>query len=423
VIDVPAAQAIPAFARREGMPCQMCHFRLPELNKDGHDYARRGLREEPPGAMGSMKGSGKTEMGGMQMGTPSKAPAGAMGGMEAGKTDKGGMQKDTPSTAPVAATRRSLGEPLPIDWAKYLTVMGHHMFVAATHEQPLFDAGVIDLWAAGPLDPNWTGLANPSFNIQQGGSDVDQAYGQYVTHWADRFGSGRFGQLLPFAILFNQGGPKMPLTDPLILSTPGDTGYGWTPESLTRGLEVGAVNLSRATVYLGTGQPKLEDTVLTSQPGFARHNDFYGTAEWIFTKKGDSLTVYGYHGSAWLSPAASDRSFHRVGFFGNVYGHSTKATLGYLTGSDEDAVGRSLGNSGYFALVEQLLSDRWAAYGRYDQMRRDQSAGGTQTLSGPAIGVSWWAQTQVRLTFEGQFLSRTGGEHENRFMSELLWAF
>jgi len=26
VFDVPAAQAIPAFARREGAKCQMCHF-------------------------------------------------------------------------------------------------------------------------------------------------------------------------------------------------------------------------------------------------------------------------------------------------------------------------------------------------------------------------------------------------------------
>jgi len=29
------------------MSCQMCHFSLSELNEDGHDYASRGLREEP----------------------------------------------------------------------------------------------------------------------------------------------------------------------------------------------------------------------------------------------------------------------------------------------------------------------------------------------------------------------------------------
>jgi hypothetical protein len=162
---------------------------------------------------------------------------------------------------------------------------------------------------------------------------------------------------------------------------------------------------------------------VTDQSGFERHTDFYGSGEWIFTENGDSLTVYGYLGSAWLSPIAPDNSFHRWGLFGNVYGPSTKVTLGFLAGSDDDVMGRPLDNSGYFVLIEQLLSDKWAAYFRYDQMRRDLSTGETQTLSGPAIGFSWWAQTQVRLTLEGQFLSIAGQDHENRFMSELMWAF
>lgn len=393
------AYAIPAFARREGVTCQMCHFRMPELNNDGHEYARRGLREDPPDLEMNM-GPAEQKQPEMNMG-PAK-------------------QEEMPKMP--AAERHPLGKPLDLDWANYLTVMGHHTFTAETHQRPLFDAGVIDLWAAGPFDPHWTALANPSFNIQEGGADVDQAYGQYITHWADRFGSGRVGQLLPFAILFNQGGPKMPLSDPLILSIPADTGYGWTPESLVRGLELGAVNLKRATAYVGVGQPKLEDTILTGLPGFERHTDFYGTGEWLFTPNGDSITVYGYQGSAWLSPAAPDRSFHRVGFFGNVSGPSTKATLGFLTGSDEDEAGRSLDNTGYFALVEQLLSNRWAAYLRYDHLKRDLSTGRTQTLSGPAIGVSWWAQTQVRLTLEGQFLSISGEDSDKRIMTELLWA-
>lgn len=387
VLSCDCAYSIPAFARREGVMCQMCHFRMPELNKDGHDYARRGLREEPS--------SGEMEM-------------------EATRFGK---------TEIPANIGRPLGVPLNLQWSHYLTVMGHHMFDARTHERPVFDAGALDIWAAGPLNPNWSGLANPSFDIQQGGSDVDQAYGQYITRWANSFGSGRFGQLQPLAILFNQGGPKMALSDPLILSMPADTGYGWTPESDLRGLELGVINLSRATMYLGIVQPKPEDTTVTNQPAFQRHTDFYGSAEWIFTDNGDSLTLYAYSGSAWLSPTAPDSGFHRWGSFGNVYGSSTKATVGFLAGSDDDATGRSLDNSGYFALVEQLLSERWAAYLRYDRMRLDRGAGGTQTLSGPAIGVSWWAQTQIRLTFEGQFVRITGEQHENRFMSEFMWAF
>ncbi len=49
LLQVRTSQAVPAFARRESAKCQMCHFRLPELNEDGHSYIRRGLREERGG--------------------------------------------------------------------------------------------------------------------------------------------------------------------------------------------------------------------------------------------------------------------------------------------------------------------------------------------------------------------------------------
>ncbi len=63
---IEPAQAIPAFARREGVKCQMCHFRVPELNEDGHAYLRRGLREKAPGAMSGMEEPGaKKEAGRM----------------------------------------------------------------------------------------------------------------------------------------------------------------------------------------------------------------------------------------------------------------------------------------------------------------------------------------------------------------------
>ena len=43
LLQFRSSQAVPAFARREGVKCQMCHFRLPELNEDGHSYIRRGF--------------------------------------------------------------------------------------------------------------------------------------------------------------------------------------------------------------------------------------------------------------------------------------------------------------------------------------------------------------------------------------------
>lgn len=329
VLACESTYAIPAFARREGVQCQMCHFRLPELNEDGHAYLRRGLREEP--------GDMTEEMGQM-----------------------GEMPEEEQSKTPTAATSRPLGVPLPLSWADYLTVMGHHMFVAQKNAKAEFDAGMIDVWAAGPLNLHWSGLANPSFDIQNGGSDVDQAYGQYITRWTEQFGSVRFGQMYPFAILFNQGGPSMPLSTPVVLSTSGDTGNAWTPVSVLRGVEIGAVDLPHWNAYLGAAQPQpetgesthAEGGISDAGMGSDQHIDLYASSEFLFGKDGNSLTLYGYWGKADLPPAGDEHSFHRVGVFGNIYGSSTKGVVGYLTGKDDTVDGRSLDNSGYFLLAE-----------------------------------------------------------------------
>lgn len=146
LLQVRSSQAVPAFARRESAKCQMCHFRLPELNEDGHSYIRRGLREER---------GGMTPQSGMAMGT-----------REAEK-------------APVAATERLLGEALPLEWQHYLTVMGHHTYEARNHEKAAFHSGMIDGWIGGPLDQHWSGLANFAFDIEGGGVAVEQAYAQF----------------------------------------------------------------------------------------------------------------------------------------------------------------------------------------------------------------------------------------------------
>ena len=391
VIGVPAAQSIPLFARREKMQCQKCHFRVPELKEDGHAYARRGLREEPPGTMGNMKEQGNTEI--------------------------AGMQKEMPSDASDTMTPHKLGQPLPFQWGDFLTVMGTHSLTLQKGAEPTFDAGVIDLLSAGHIGSKWSGLANPSFDIQNGVASFDQVYGQFITHWDDKFQSARFGQTLPFAILLNQGGPSMTLSTPLALSTMPDTGTSWTPATLMRGLEIGAVNTPRWNAYLGAGQPHLD----SSPAGSEANTDIYASAEYLLGKNDTSITLYGYNGHAWLSPVATKQGFHRIGVFGNAYWPKTKAVAGYLVGSDKDASNHSLDSSGYFLLGEQLLSERWSAYARYDHMRQDLAAGGSQSTWGPTLGVSWWAQTQVRLTLEAQLLKTTGQQENGLLMAELMW--
>ena len=384
LLQVGRSQAVPAFARRESARCQMCHFRLPELNEDGHSYIRRGLREER-GGMESQTG--------MVMGT-----------REAAKT-------------PVASTARPLGEPLPLEWQNYLTVMGHHTYEARGHEKAGFHSGMIDGWIGGPLDQHWSGIVNFAFDIEAGGVEVEQAYAQFNTSWSPHFASVRFGQLLPLAILFNGVGAAMPLSAPVVLETPSRARNPWAPATLLRGVEVGVVDLPRWNAYLGAGQPQLGDLLGES------HTDVYASAEILLGEKGNALSGFGYRGELAASPGEPSIGYERVALFANAYGPRTKGVLGLLWGRDRPAGEKSLGTAGGFLLGEVLLAERWAAYARYDWANREAPVGNAETTDGPTIGVSLWAQTQVRLTLESQFLQTTGSPRDRSAIAEIMWAF
>jgi hypothetical protein len=385
LLQVRTSQAVPAFARREGAKCQMCHFRLPELNEDGHSYVRRGLRE----ARGGMASHKDMDM--------------DMGTKEVAKT-------------PVASTARPLGEALPLEWQNYLTVMGHHTYEARSHAKAGFHPGMIDGWIGGPLDPHWSGIANIAFDIEAGGVGVEQAYGQFNTSWSPRFASLRFGQLLPLAVLFNGGGAAMPLSAPVVLETPSRAENPWVPATLLRGVEIGVVDLPKWNAYVGAGQPQIDDLVGAS------HTDVYASAEYLLGEKG-ALSGFGYKGEIAATPEQPSIDYERVALFANVYLPRTKGVLGFLWGRDEPAGDKSLDTAGGFLLGDVLLADRWAGYARYDYASREVPVGDAETTDGPTIGVTFWAQTQVRLTLESQFLKSTGTSRDQSVIAELLWAF
>ncbi len=384
VLAVRSSQAVPAFARRESAKCQMCHFRLPELNEDGHSYIRRGLREEPP-------------------------TTGPHSGMDMGKQE---MAKP-----PVASTDHPLGEALPMEWQNYFTVMGHHSLEARNHVRPGIRSGSIDAWIGGPLNPRWSGVTNFAFDTEAGGVGVEQAYAQYNSAWSSRFASVRFGQLLPLAILFNGGGAAMPLTAPVVLDLPSRAQSPWAPTTLLRGVELGMVDLPRWNAYVGAGQPQLDGL-----PG-AAHTDLYASAELLVGKKGNAVSAFGYKGKIEGAAGQPALDYDRVALFANAYAPRVKGVLGFLWGKDQPDGGAELDTRGAFVLGEALLAERWAGYARYDYAHRDAPVGAADVTDGPTLGVSFWAQTQVRLTFESQFLKTTGAARDRSATAELMWAF
>ncbi len=276
---------------------------------------------------------------------------------------------------------------------------------------------MIDVWIGGPLDRHLSGLANPVLDAEAGGADVELAYGQFITSWSQRFGSLRFGQLMPLVILFNQGGPAMPLTAPVVLSTPTRMQSPWTPSTLLRGLELGVVNLPIWNAYLGAGQPQLD-----AGEGEG-HTDVYASAELLLGNKGNALSGFGYLGRIPSSSGEPSVRYERVALFADVYATRTKGVLGLLWGRDKPSGAQSLVSRGGFLLAEFLAAKQWAAYTRYDYVDREAPVGDSETTDGPTLGVSLWAQTQVRLTLESQFLKSTGTSRDRSAIAELMWAF
>ena len=363
--------AIPAFARHEQVSCQLCHSRMPELNDDGRAYLLRGFRE---GAGGTKK----------------------------------------------ATEQPGLGEPSAIQWADYLSVIAHPTLSFEKQARAAFTSGGFDIFTAGALDQHWSGLVNPSFDTQGGGVSFPQAYGQYTTSGDERFWSVRAGQLTPFALFLNQGGgPSMTLSTPTVLAQPTTTTSGtWTPTTPLQGIELGAVDLPHGSAYLGVAQPNLGLN--------APNTDLYASLEYLLGDTKDSLTAFGYLGNAALTPTAGEtvnKHFDRIGGFANAYLPKSKIVAGYLAGSDRDVDDRNLGSHGYFLLGEYLPSDQLAVYARYDHLDQDLSGGGAQTLEGPVLGVTWWAQSQVRVTTEGQIQNQTNTPRLSTLKTEFLVSF
>jgi hypothetical protein len=227
----------------------------------------------------------------------------------------------------------------------------------------------------------------------------------------------RIGQLLPLAILFNGGGAAMPLSTPVVLEMPSRAENPWAPATLLRGAELGVINLPRWNAYVGAGQPQIEGLAGAS------HTDIYASAEYLIGKKGNAISGFGYKGKLEGSAGQPALDFERGALFANAYAPRVKGVLGLLWGTDHPDGAAALQTNGWFLLGEALVAERWAGYARYDYAHRDAPIGDAESTDGPTLGVSFWAQTQVRLTLETQFLKTTGSSREQSAIAELKWAF
>lgn len=389
-MSAQAVLAIPAFARKEGLKCQSCHFRMPDLNPFGRAYAQRGFRVA---------------------------------------VESGAKKKETkPAATAPAKGKKPLGTPT-TKLPNYVDIEGRLVTSPGGSIDDTFTISRIGLLLGGALSGQWSAFVDPNFSAERN-SDTNQAYVQYVTKMGPMVGSIRFGQMLPYAILLNQGrsGASIQPPDSLTLAT-----QDGSPTTLLRGIEVGLSRQNDWYAYAGAARLHFNDE-LDDAPWPGHHTNFYASYEKILDSKGDSVALYGLSGRV-TDPYSTyiynyydylydykDADFHKIGLFANIYQGRTKGVLGYVNGKMDSSVVGPIRTSGWFLQAETLLSDRWAVFGRYDHFRGDwndpEYGRDTFRFSDSTIGASYWLSTQTSLTLEDSF-----NEGDSLFLGRLLWVY
>jgi len=180
----------------------------------------------------------------------------------------------------------ALGEPLPMDWQDYLTVMGHHSFESALMRRPSFTQ------ARSMLDRRATRSAlvrrrEPRVRHRgrrrRGGTGLCQ-YTPPGVNASFPCASASFFSCRPL----QRGWRGHATVCAVVLESPSRAQNPWAPATLLRGVEVGVVDLPSWNAYVGVGQPQIDGLAGAS------HTDVYASAEYLFGKKGNAFSGFGY---------------------------------------------------------------------------------------------------------------------------------
>lgn len=149
LLGAQTASAIPAFARREGVPCGTCHYRANRLNQIGLDYYRQGFRF-------------------------AVAPPAKEAKAEAVKTDSFG---------------------------NYFTIQGI-LDYKKNEKKAYTTSNKVTLFGAGALNEKWSFLAETTVNPADAQEVADLFIG-YTTGGESHYAFLRAGQMLPLMLVDN----------------------------------------------------------------------------------------------------------------------------------------------------------------------------------------------------------------------------
>ena len=373
------AKAIKAYATRTSLDCTVCHNGpQAKLTPFGVDFLRRGHRlagEEPTTDIGKMI-SINAKLRFNHVSTP------------------GGK-----STFEAHALAFYFGAPL----SKHISTAGEIYLYENTGKT--------------------TGAVNGDF----GRSKLADLYIQYISNpEKDTFTSVRFGQISPSQLnIYWNAGPRYTETRPFAINNAAVGSNPYKPFMRNFGIEV-AQTVKRFHgafgVLNGTG------AAVTNSVDNNRAKDYYATADYILDSSGSAVGAYAYKGQGLITPSTGpswQNSFSRFGAFGQFTRGKLNLT-GVVTKGREQitSAGVRTENLGGLVEVDYNLTNKFAAFSRYDYFDADQAKKNDQ-LSGPVFGATYRFIDTGRIVYEfhkqGKFV--LNGSKPNEHRVELAFMF
>ena len=233
-------------------------------------------------------------------------------------------------------------------------------------------------------------------------SKLADAYLMYTSHpKSDTFTSFRVGQISPSQMqLFWGVGPRYTETRNYLVNNSAVSPNTYKPFMRNFGAEIAQTvhNFHGALGILnGTGAS------FTNSVDNNESKDFYATVDYSLDSEGSAVGVYGYKGKGLITPSSGspwENEFSRVGLFGRCVKGPLSVTAAATKGREQlDSKNTKADNLGLLLEMDYELNDKIALFGRYDYFDPNRSKQSDQ-LSGPMLGLNYRMFDQGRMTVE-----------------------
>lgn len=335
---LPEASAVPAWARKTGLPCMSCHVGgSSRLNQLGRDFQLRGHRLKMDGPTQPLRWS------------------------------------DIPGYISLSTKLR-------------------HADRTGQQEYSQFQTG--SLMGGGPLTKNVSFFGEyVMYDRLPGGtksmSGMMDGYLQYADNpTADNFNYLRVGNVHPYAVYTLGTGGRFPLTRARALTS--KLG-GIAPEWNRRAFGVSGG-------YVGAGGVRLEAGIQRgAQATFAQSPDLYLTAEKDLDAHGSQVGIIGSAGSL-PTAIGIDGSYSRAGLMGRYQNERTTLTGTVFTARVRNAQGAMQTPGAWFIEAGHNVMPELTAFARYEDV--EASAAGTPHVRGVSLGITQRIPNSGRVVLE-----------------------